>query len=221
MDYSVKETIKYFKEMKIDVRQGTVEAFRAKLQEAGIISNNQPMTEKHIKAFEKVVREKTDNDKWETLMNKVIYTDLRSDINFEFKWTPHIIFTHLTNAIKDGYYSIEHMTARYGTEDWMIMCDCIDNFVELGRKDFLYEGSSGCDVNGVILFKVKTPNNCCYYIIGKRNPITSEEDVHIFYNPYPHFEIMQCKHIASERFEADIVANLWHVCCETIRKEKE
>lgn len=193
MNYSVQGVREYFKLRKKDVKQGTIETFRSKLQDAGIIGNNQSMTEEHLQVFEKIVNEKNDNTTWESLMNKYIFTDLRKYMQHEFKWTEKIILRQIIKAIEDKDYKVESFNFE-NKEDMRILSNCIDNFAELGKTDYFYQGSLSTDA-GILWYKVLTQNNTQYYIISKMNPKTGDDDIHIFYNPYLHFEIMQCKYV--------------------------
>ncbi len=118
-------------------------------------------------------------------MNKHIFTDLRKYMQHEFKWIEKIIINYIFKAVNDGDYEVYELDIRNNKEDFRIFCSCIDNFVELGKTEYVYDGNLGTD-GGPILYKVLTQNNTQYYIIGKYNKHTKEDDIHVFYTPLPY-----------------------------------
>lgn len=197
MQYSMQDAIKYLDQCGFKVKMGTVMNFREKLVSAGILGNNQSMSQEHMDVLHKIVKEKTENTTWEKLMNQHIYKEFRKDIDVPFEWTDNILRSHLLWSLKEERFQIEEMDVHIGSEDFHAFCCCIDNFAELGKEHHLYQGSCGTDGNPATSFKIITPGNEFYYIIGKLNQYTFEEDYYVFYNAASYFDIMKCRYVFS------------------------
>lgn len=217
MNYTVQSVKSLFEKNNIPVKQGTIEAYRDKLISVGLLSNNQSMSEEQVKTFEKIVRKKTDDLTWENLMYEFIYSDFSEKMKTEFNWQIKIIIKHLIWAINSNKYKVFSLDFNEDgenySEDFHVFCCCIDNFAEMGRNYAPYQNSHGTDGNPILSYKIITPVNKVYYLIGKLNPYTKKEDIHIFYNDETYFDIMKCQYIGGGTCDNDSNCNdLWKIC---------
>lgn len=194
MEYSVDRVIQLLKDKGLTVRPGTVINYRAKLSSFGIIENNQSLTDVHIATLERIVASKTDETSWERLMSQFIYQDFSSQIKVEFEWGMKTVTEHLIWAIQNKKYKVYTLNSD-DEEDFHIFCCCIDNFVELGRHSEPFSRSQGTDGNPILSYKIVTKDGSTYYTIGKLNAFTGEEEMQIFFNEVPDFNIMRCRYI--------------------------
>ncbi len=193
--YSVQKIMAYFKERGFDIKQGTVENFRTKLCAMGIIGNNQLLSQKHLKVLEDIVREKNETVTWEELFKKHIFINFYEELQIDFKWNIEIIIKSLIWQVKRKVYRVNALNLKDNAEDFQIFCFCIENFLKMEEYWEAYEGSFGTDGNSVTSFKIKTPEGNTYYIIGKYNQYSKNEDMHIFYSTTEQFDIMQFRYI--------------------------
>lgn len=215
---SVQQVIRKLEEEEgFTIRQGTVEAYRSKLVELGVIPNNTPMSNKHYSILVMIVKEKKNNpdETWEKIMYKYIMNELCYEVHYEFKWEPIIIVKHLIWAIKNELYKCNKLTDEKENEieGHHIVYSCIDNFVALGKKYEALKDSRGTDTNPILCFRIETKDNKCYYLIGKRNSYTKKDDLHIFYNNGTFFDPMLCSYICGGICENNIYDELWKLCC--------
>lgn len=194
MRYTVLNVKELFERKKIGVKQGTIEAYRSKLQKMGILGQNESLTEEHVVTFEKIVAEKTEDVSWDKLMMKYIYTDFRQKMKIDFEWSIKSVVKHLKYSIEKENYKVYAMDFRDDSDDFHVLECFIDNFVELGYKYEEFEGSHGTDPNA-FNYKIKTPDGSMYYLIGKYNAYTKGEDTHLFFCKTSNFNIMQCNYI--------------------------
>ena len=214
MKYTVQAIIEYFERQGILVKQGTIENFRSKLFDFGILKNNQSMSAKHLEVFEKIVSEKTDSVTWESLMLKHIFSDLSQEINSPFRWTDKIIIRDLIWKLNRNQYHVFpfELCSDSDIDDCHVFNCIIDNFVELGKIYPEYQSSQGSDGNPITSYKIQTEDGRYYYLIGKLNPLTKHEDVHLFYNNLPFFDVMACRHITSGNCDDGPFHELWVTC---------
>ncbi|MDY4838356.1 MAG: hypothetical protein SO160_02260 [Lachnospiraceae bacterium] len=126
-----------------------------------------------------------------------------------FKWSDELCVEHLTWAIKNKYYTLEALSLNiHDSEDFHIFCSCIDFFVHNEPVGQSY----GTDGNAGIAFKVTTPDEKKYYLIGKLNRTTKEEEVHIFYNDGKFFDPLQCTYICGGSCDAKMYSELLKIC---------
>lgn len=195
--YSVQQIMDMFEERGIEVKKGTLDNYRSKLQQFDIIGNNELLSDAHVETFKKIVDEKTDDNTWEKLIMKYLYMDFRNNMRFEFRWCLKTIVQHLKWEIEHKKYKVYYMNLLEGeglNEDFRTFCCFIDNFAEMGKYDEAYSGSRGTDGN-CANFKIVTPDNSVYFLIGKYNSFTRREDTHLFFSETPDFNIMRCKYV--------------------------
>lgn len=194
MKYTVSNIKKLFENDGIEIKQGTIEAYRSKLQKMGILGQNESLGEEHVITLKKIVTEKTADVLWDKIMMKNIYTDFRHKMKIDFEWNIKSVVKHLKYNIEKENYKVYAMDLSDCNEDFHVLECIIDNFVELGYKYEEFEGSHGTDPNA-FNYKIKTPDGSVYYLIGKYNAYTRGEDTHLFFCKTPNFNIMQCSYI--------------------------
>ncbi len=223
--YSVQQIMDMFMKRGIEVKKGTLDNYRSKLQQFNIINNNELLSDAHIKTFENIVNEKTNDNTWERLIMKYLYIDFRDNMQFKFQWCLKTIAQHLKWKIEHKKYKVYHMNLSEGeapTEDFMTFCCCIDNFVEMGKFYEAYKGSRGTD-GCCMNYKIITPDNSVYFIIGKLNSFTGHEDAHLFFSETLDFNIMRCKYIGGwdTENEDEIFVELEDACKKNAIDVKE
>ena len=136
----------------------------------------------------------------------------------EFSWDAKILIRDILKKIERGYYKVSSLEftpqddSYSDTEDWDVFCHCIDNFVELGKTEDLYRDSLGTDGNPITSWKIQTMDGNWFYIIGKLNHVTAQEDIMIFYNDSPIFEVIKCRLIASGPADDEPFHSFWDIC---------
>lgn len=142
----------------------------------------------------------------------------------DFGWSAKIVIRDITKKIERGLYKVVPLELYSGmgwdssddsclyTGDWDLFCDCIDNFVELGKVSDIYRGSLGTDGNPIISWKIQTQDGCWFYVIGKYNHVTLQEDIIIFYNEAKHYEAMKCRLIAGGSVAEEPFSSFWDLC---------
>lgn len=194
MRYTVLKVKEVLEKEGLEVKQGTIENYRSKLQKMGILGQNESLEEEHVNTFRKIVAEKTEDISWDKLMMKYIYTDFRQKMKIDFEWSIKSVAKHLKYSIETDKYKVYAMDLNYGSDDFHVLECLIDNFVELGYKYEAFEGSHGTDQN-LFDYKIETPDGSVYFLIGKYNAYTRGEDTHLFFCKTPNFNIMQCDYI--------------------------
>ena len=135
-----------------------------------------------------------------------------------FSWSPNNLIQNIIRKIELGQYKVFALEFRskdnilMHTEDWDIYCNCIDSFVELGKTMAIYQDSLGTDGNPTTSWKIQTPEGHWFYIIGKYNHVTSEEDIMVFYNESSIFEVIKCGLVTGGPVNAEPFRSLWVAC---------
>lgn len=211
---SVKQVIENFRKSGYEIRQGTVESFRSKLVELGVLPNNTPMNEKHEEILKKAYKEKVENqsETWDAIMYRCIMSELEDEIKRDFQWEPKSIIEHLTWAVKKKLYEYTPLEVEYASEGFHIFEICINNFVAMGKKNKLYENSFGTDGNPMLSYRIKTRDDNYYFLIGKLNHYTQKEEIHIFYNRGLYFDPMVCSYICGGSCDENMYHELWRAC---------
>ncbi len=219
MLYSVNEIINLTNQ-----KRGTVESFRDELLSQEIIKNNQSLDDRAFQVFKNSIKYKSqDNITWKIAMKKAIQQEYGSELKLPFRWVSSIIIKDIIwNINNNKNFSVQDINElSMNKDEYHILFEVmIDNFKELGRDYEDYRDSFGTDCNGNLTFKC-SGEDYCYYILGKWNHITQEEDIHVFFNEGKNFNIMRCKHICGGSAEKGILKELKDACNYKIYKNKE
>lgn len=177
-------------------KRGTVEQFRNELQKYRLIDNNESLDDRAVIVFRKAIEYREVEQKtWIDSMQKAIQEEYGEEMEVPFYWTNEIVLKHLIWQIKEGIVTVEYDGKHDDKMDFHVIYEImIDNFKELGKSVDVYKNSFGTDENPVITYKC-IGRDYLYYIVGKYNPITKNEDIHVFYNDGVQFNIMKCKYI--------------------------
>lgn len=81
----------------------------------------------------------------------------------------------------------------------------------MGKTIDVYNKCYGTDGNSASTFICKG-KDYIYYIVGKYNSLTKQEDVHVFYNDGIEFNLMKCKHICGGYSEKGRLKELLDTC---------
>lgn len=205
--FTVKDVMK-----QTNLQRGTIEQFRNELQKYQIIKNNESLNERAVTVLQKAIEYKINGQNtWSVAMQKSIQEEYSEELKLPFEWTTTIHLKHLIWLIENDQLKLIGDTHDNVLEFHVIYQVIIDNFIELGKKHEAYQGSFGSDGNPVITFKC-VGENFCYYIVGKLNHITGDEDIHLFYCDSAHFNIMRCNHICGGSAEKGLLKELWLTC---------
>lgn len=198
-----------------DQKRGTVEQFRGELIKYGLIANNESLDNRAFETFKKSIEYKNEEETWVRAMTKAIHEEYGEEMTLPFAWSPNVILQNLIWEIKNGLVKVFGSDNDY---DFHIIFEVIiDNFKEMGKIFTDYENSFGTDGNQIITYKCMG-TDYIYYIVGKYNHITSNEDIHVFYNDGSQFNIMRCKHICGGDSSKGKIAQLNAACREKVSK---
>ena len=151
-------------------------------------------------------------------MDNIVNWNLPLESYNPFSWNSRIVILDIIGKIELGYYKVFPLefhsknTLDWRTEDWEVYCNCIDNFVELGKKWDMYKGSLGTDGNPIISWKIQTHDGKWFFVIGKYNHVTLTEDITVFYNDSPIFEVVKCRLVASGSVDDEPFYSFWKIC---------
>lgn len=200
-------------------KRGTVEQFRGELIKYSLITNNESLDNRAFETFKNSIRYKDQEEKtWSLAMKKAIQEEYGEEMKLPFVWSPDIILKNLIWEIKNDLVNVYGNNGIIEGNDFHTIFEIIiDNFKEMSKTFDDYENSFGTDGNPITTYK------CCgkdyiYYIVGKYNHITGNEDMHVFYNDGIHFNIMRCKHICGGSSNKGRIGQLRDICREKIIK---
>lgn len=205
-------------------KSGTVNSYRDLLIKYEVISNNQDIDEVGLSVFQKAIeyKEKT-VDTWVNVMEKSIQEGYNDQLKVPFYWTKKIIVDSIISDIVSQRVEViqpfgsgAHTLKKnndFNRELEIICSFMIDNFQELGMKDSTFAKSLGTDVNGTTTHILRG-TDFIYYLVGKVNHHTTNEEIHIFYNDSKEFNIMRCKYIFGGPTKIGIIKDLWDAICE-------
>lgn len=198
-------------------KKGVIERFRNELAKYGLIEKHQAVDEKAFKTFKKAVEYKKnlEDNTWSSCMQRAIQEEYGEDMNLPYYFTKNIILKNLIYEVDKGIV----ITKQVGNPDdpnfHIVYNIIIDNFAEIGREIDAYKESYGTAGNPMTTF-VCEGNGYIYYIVGKYNTITKNEDMHVFYNDHATFNIMKCTHICGGDANNGMLAELYNVCVKKI-----
>lgn len=198
-------------------KKGTVELFRNELQKYKIIGNNASLDDEAVKVFRQAIQYKEEAVKktWTECMQKAIQIEYSHKMELPFYWTNNAILNHLIWLIENKIVETVQISNNDVLDYRAVYFVIMDNFRELGKGYDIYKNSSGTDGNPMLTFKC-TGKNYLYYIAGKYNSITGEEDMHVFYNDDLEFNIMKCKHICGGNSNEGLLGELYAACVKAI-----
>lgn len=203
-------------------KRGTVEQFRNELSKCGLISNNEELDIRAVEVFKKSIGYKEENSStWSKAMQRAIQEEYGEEMVLPFTWSPNIILKNLIWEINNDYVEISKGSINSGDVDFHVIYEIIiDNFKELGKSIEVYSDSFGTDGNPITTYKC-VGKNYIYYVVGKYNHITKQEDVHVFYNDGNIFNIMKCTHICGGDANKGKISELLQTCRIKYLKESE
>lgn len=200
------------------LQRGTVEKFRNELQQYGIIKNNESLNERAVEVLKKAAEYKnTEKSTWSQVMQKSIQEVYSEELKLPFEWTSQVHLKHLIWLIENNKVKVIGDTDDNDLEFHVIYDVIIDNFMELGKKYETFQGSFGCDGNPITTFKCEG-KDYSYYIIGRLNRITGNEDIHVFYCDTVHFNIMKCIHVCGGSADKGLLRELLLACWDANKK---
>lgn len=201
-------------------KRGTIEQFRSELITYGIITNNESIDDRSLEVFKKAIICKSEEDiTWSQSMKKAIQNEYCEDMKLPFKWSSNIILNNLIWQIDTEKVLVQSINdlVENGDEIHIICNTIIANFKELGKIYDDYFDSFSTDCNSCTTYKC-SGEDYIYYVIGKINHLTGNEDIHVFYNDGKNFNIMRCEHICGGNCEKGILKELWRVCSKKAYK---
>lgn len=200
-------------------KRGTIEQFRNELQKYKLIGNNESLDDRAVNVFKKVIEYKrTEQSTWIDSMQKAIQEEYGEEMELPFYWDKETVLKHLIWEIEKGVVRVE--SPDDNPEDYHIVYEVIiDNFKILGENLDVYKDSFGTDGNSIITYKC-IGKDYLYYIVGKYNHITGNEDMHLFYNDGAQFNIMKCKHICGGSCSKGMLEQLQKTCADSIKHIK-
>ncbi|WP_124066227.1 hypothetical protein [Clostridium sp. E02] len=207
------------------IKIGVIEEFRRKLQILNIISNNESLNEEHVDLLKKIANEKSENDTWEKVMYKNLYENYWNILHTQFEWQTKTVMEDLIWNIKNENYNVDDLMYQEGSialkdKKFHVYCSIIDNFAAQGKVYEPYENSMGSDGN-TIMYEVKhNKEKYIYYVIGKLNHYTGNEDMHIFYNDDDEFNIMKCRYVCGGPSDEGIYKELFETIHNAYNKLK-
>ncbi|MFZ2538486.1 MAG: hypothetical protein WAX04_06250 [Oscillospiraceae bacterium] len=199
------------------LQRGTIEQFRNELQKYQIIKNNESLNDRAVKVLEKAVKYKNaEQNTWSQVMQKSIQEEYSEELKLPFEWDSQVHLKHLIWMIQNNKVKVIGDTLDNPLEFHVIYDVIIRNFVELGEKYETYEGSFGCDGNPITTYKCEG-EDYSYYVIGRLNRITGNEDIHVFYCDTVHFNIMKCSHVCGGSVDKGLLKELLSACWDANR----
>ncbi|KGP77412.1 MULTISPECIES: hypothetical protein [Paenibacillus] len=204
-----------------DQRRGTVDNFRSELQKLNLMSNNERFDKRALETFRKAIEFKEENDcTWIHANNWAIQMEYAEEMSRPFEWSTSIHFKYLTYLNENHLVDVKHIvTDLMSTIDFFAVFHVIiDNFKDMGAKYNIYKASQPTDGNA-LAFKCKG-DDFFYYVVGKYNYYTKEEDVHVFYNDGLVFNIMKCQYIGGGRKESERLKDLVNSVYESYNSKK-
>ncbi|MBE6070076.1 MAG: hypothetical protein E7211_20660 [Clostridium lundense] len=197
-------------------KRGTVENFRSKLQEYELIVNNELLGEREVNTFEKAVAHKDEKITWVDAFEWAIQNEYAMEMKLKFFWAPETMIRNLIWLINKEKVTYMDVCDSDNEEGFHAVFDImIDNFKYISGNSSTFKGSWGTDGNGA-LTSAWVGDDYIYYIVGKYNHITKNEDIHIFYNEGTEFNIMRCKYICGGKCKDNMLYELWRTAVQKI-----
>lgn len=194
--------------------RGTIEEFRIKLQEYGLVGIHKSLDQRAVKTFRKAVEyfeAIEDNEAvWSDVVQRAIQEEYGEEMKLPFVWENDIFLKNIIWKIKNGRIKVGRVDQ--DSEDEHIIYEIIiKNFEIMSKTIDVYNKSYGTDGSHLSTFICKG-KDYIYYIVGKYNSLTKQEDVHVFYNDGIEFNLMKCKHICGGNSEKGRLKELLDTC---------
>ncbi len=198
-------------------KRGTVEQFRNELQQYHLVEKHQSLDKKAFETFKKAVKYRKDLQiTWSASIQRAIQEEYGENMKLPFYWTKNSILKNLIWNIDAGNVTVKKINTvnKKHDEDYHIIYEIIiPNFTDIGRTIEAYNNSYETDGNPMTTFICENKAaGYIYYLVGKYNTITGNEDMHVFYNDGPHFNIMKCTHICGGDANKGKLAELYERC---------
>lgn len=198
-------------------KRGTVEQFRNELSRYSLIEKHQAMNEKFFKTFKKAVEYKAvlENTTWSECMQRAIQEEHGEDMKLPYYFTKNSILKNLIYEVDKGIVTTKQVGSPDDPNFHVVYNIIINNFAEIGREIDVYKDSYGTAGNPMSTF-VCEGSGYIYYIVGKYNSITGNEDMHVFFNDHATFNIMKCTHVCGGDANKGKLAELYEACSKKI-----
>ena len=153
-------------------------------------------------------------------------SSIGQEVMEDFQWNMVKVVTYLKKSLNHCDYELWEMGLCGGevTADDIAYDSCIELLAEKGRFNPNYENITIAHGNPLVSYKIKTPDKTIYYVIEIANPSTHQEEVHIFFNDAPVFNLMKCRHIGGfEEPSEDITGvfkDFWVICRNGTKKKE-
>lgn len=203
-------------------RRGTIEQFRVELQNYGLIKNNQSLDKRAVDVFARTVKKRQTLDSTlNEMFRREILREYSEEVSLPFHWTTFSELTHLKYLINTDKLKVHNIDKNNLSDDFQtVFRVIIPNFVQLAKTEKVYGRSSASDGNPDLCFKC-VAKDYIYYIVGKLNRITNEDDIHVFYNDDYSFNIHRCKHVGGGSSKRGIYRELLRLCNEKVKEQNE
>lgn len=204
------------------LKRGTIESFRARLIDYGIVGNNNQLGKREVDVLQRVVHHKQNSGwTWTDSMEREIQLEYADQIRHPFEWAGETILVHLLWLVTKKRVKVAAITGNAGSEDFHVAYEVmVDNFHYLKNKYPGYSRSTGSDANPILTYKL-IGADYIYYLVGKLNHMTDHEDIHIFYCDGSTFNLMKTRHVMGCSSDRDAMKELWTTCNDLTRELKE
>lgn len=201
------------------LKRGTVESFRSRLLDYGIISSNAQLGERELRVLQRVIDHKNSKTwTWADSMEREIQLEYSDQIHHPFEWAGETVILHLLWLIKNDRAKVLTVSTSSTSEDFHVAYELmVDNFIRLENKYPGYSRSKGSDANPILTYKIVN-EEFIYYLVGKLNHLTEHEDIHIFYCDAPKFNLMKTKHVLGCNSDQETMKELWTTCSKLSRE---
>lgn len=215
--YSIDEVIKL-----TAIPKDVIEHFINLMIKYDLLKNTEKLNDKAIEVLNNANDYKNSNNvTWRYAFLTQIQKEYLNELSEHFIWSKKILLEDLIWKIDTGKVKVSLLFNN--SDGTHILNSIIDNFKEISSTYPCYSGSSETNACSSICFLCQG-NAYQYYLIGKLNPIALYdniekendsgiwEDIHVFYNDSPTFNIMKCTYIAGGNSSNGLFADLSKTC---------
>lgn len=194
-------------------KRETIEEFKAELQRFGLIGKHQSLNLRAVTTFRRAVEYSVIKKDWSDSIQRAIQEEYGEEMELPFTWLKKAILDNLIWKINNERVNVVRVGATEGhNEDYHVVFEIIiENFAEMGKTIDVFKESFGTDGNSSNTFVCKG-KDYTYYLVGKWNHVTKNEDMHVFYNDGIEFNPMKCEHICGGNSEKGILQKLLQAC---------
>lgn len=193
-------------------KRGNIESFRKMLRARNVLGANESLNDNHLEMFKKVKAYKEANMlTWAEAFDAVISdTLLFSKTKIDFDTT--IILKDLLWRINNGFIFVRKPSDNLNDEDFHDIYEVIiDNFTYQDAGTF--KNSRGTDGNPITTFICEDQHKqFIYYLVGKYSHVFNREEMHVFYNDAPYFNVMKLKYVDGGDADTGIYNELFKIC---------